>query len=424
MDKLDLSKVTLVCVDCVEINRAIKAIEICKKHANFGNIKLLSSLESDYEHLINIEKISNLNEYSKFIIRDLVDYVDTDFVLIVQWDGYILNPEAWNDENFKYDYIGAPWVHLNQEVGNGGFSLRSKRMLEITKKHLGKLSDYSENEDYLIGHVYKRLFDLDNIEFAPFHIANKFSVETKGFYEGEFGFHDFKYINPKIIDFNKKGILKTKTKAILITAYCDTAEKESNLIQLIKSFKHLDDYLIIVSSHYALSVSTQVITDICIFDSNNQIDKRMYSHGVAECMLIEQALGIIEAYGITDIYKFTFDCPINDTSILNKWKLQNKQFVSALYDGWGISVLCFYSNIKFLKDNFHLFRNIDEMFDYAINNKLNHDKMVLIEKIWENDIKINNIQHDVYLYESIQKMLQPNIYINSSHSESKYESIK
>ena len=31
----------------------------------------------------------------------------TDFVLTIQHDGFILNPDAWRDDFFDYDYIGA-----------------------------------------------------------------------------------------------------------------------------------------------------------------------------------------------------------------------------------------------------------------------------------------------------------------------------
>ena len=37
--------------------------------------------------------------------RELNNYIDTDFVLIVQHDGFIINPSSWNDDFLK---IGWP----------------------------------------------------------------------------------------------------------------------------------------------------------------------------------------------------------------------------------------------------------------------------------------------------------------------------
>ena len=80
---------------------------------------------------------------------NLNNYIDSDFVLIIQDDGHIVNPHLWDNEFLNYDYIGAPWpnnkkwknrfskydekvssniirnFNLNN-IGNGGFSLRSK----------------------------------------------------------------------------------------------------------------------------------------------------------------------------------------------------------------------------------------------------------------------------------------------------------
>ena len=79
----------------------------------------------------------------KTLALDLVENLhlrfSTDYVLIVQDDGF---PMRSGLEEFvgKWDYVGAPWVHHNTYydvypykycVGNGGFSLRSKRLCEI-----------------------------------------------------------------------------------------------------------------------------------------------------------------------------------------------------------------------------------------------------------------------------------------------------
>lgn len=66
----------------------------------------------------------------------------TDYALIVQDDGFPMRPGL---EEFvgKWDYVGAPWVHHSTYydfypykycVGNGGFSLRSKRLCEVASK--------------------------------------------------------------------------------------------------------------------------------------------------------------------------------------------------------------------------------------------------------------------------------------------------
>ncbi len=70
------------------------------------------------------------------MLRDLASHVETSHALCIQWDGYVLRGQAWDPAFLTYDYIGAPWPHFSDghNVGNGGFSLRSRRLLEACRQ--------------------------------------------------------------------------------------------------------------------------------------------------------------------------------------------------------------------------------------------------------------------------------------------------
>ena len=89
-------------------------------------------------------QIDNLLDYNKHMVEELDQLIDTDFVLIVQSDGFIINPNLWEDRFLDFDYIGAPWPWYNV-VGNGGFSLRSKKFLTTSSK-LRYIKDHPEYE--------------------------------------------------------------------------------------------------------------------------------------------------------------------------------------------------------------------------------------------------------------------------------------
>src|SRR5262245_61590852 len=72
--------------------------------------------------------IRSLQEYSEFCIKELAKHMIRKHCLIVQEDGYIIRPHLWNPLWLNFDYIGAPWG--DGVVGNGGFSLRSRRLME------------------------------------------------------------------------------------------------------------------------------------------------------------------------------------------------------------------------------------------------------------------------------------------------------
>lgn len=129
MQKTDLRNVTLVCADCVDVARAIRALEHSRALCDFGAVKLLTSLETAYPEASKIVPLRSLNDYSAFCLKELYKHIDTPYMLTVQHDGWVLNPDAWNSSWFQYDYIGPLYlqeVDVNAwSVGSGGFSFRS-----------------------------------------------------------------------------------------------------------------------------------------------------------------------------------------------------------------------------------------------------------------------------------------------------------
>jgi predicted nucleotidyltransferase len=198
MSKIKLPNVTLLGIDCVNVERLINAMNISQEDIEFGAVKLLTSLSTDYLNSVKIPHIGTIEDLSRFCIVELNKYVETDYVLLVQYDGFVLNPDSWNSEFLKYDYIGAPisrkesWGEsIPLVVGNGGFSIRSKRFLELSTKLAteNKITKFHP-EDVSLCVWYRDLLEQENMTFAPIDLAIKFSVqEDYGVYHKPFGFH-------------------------------------------------------------------------------------------------------------------------------------------------------------------------------------------------------------------------------------------
>jgi len=209
---MKLPNVTLLGIDCVNVERLQAAMDVCQKDIQFGAVKLLTSLPTDDKRLVKIPHIGSVQEYSRFCVEELVNYVDTEFVLIVQYDGFILNPKSWTDEFLKYDYIGAPWLVRDWSVknfdfpknsvctkisGNGGFSIRSRKILEICARlaREGKIPK-AHPEDVAICVWHRDLFEKEGMRFAPAELAARFSVEGEEWtYSDQFGFHGLSWTN-------------------------------------------------------------------------------------------------------------------------------------------------------------------------------------------------------------------------------------
>ncbi len=223
--KLDLTNVTLAGVDCVDVQRLVEVSKICQKQIKFGAVKIFSSQKHQDENIVTIPHLS-YEQISKFLIKNLKDYITTEYVIIIQHDGYILNPAAWSDMFFLFDYIGAPWWYTDgMNVGNGGFSLRSKKLCEILAND-SRITQF-HGEDFHICRTYRDILQQQGMKFAPECVARKFSFEgnpRSGLkWNGQFGFHNYSmsnldnwplYKNANIFsDFQFIKRFKEKTKA-------------------------------------------------------------------------------------------------------------------------------------------------------------------------------------------------------------------
>lgn len=192
MTKLELPQVTLIAVTSINLDATLQAIETCRQHAEFGACKLITHwAPKDVPggvDIVSISRVESSHQYSRIILNDLVHHVDTSHCLVTQWDGHVVNPDRWDPRFLDYDYIGASWPQFadGRDVGNGGFSLRSRRLLEACRSP--KFVP-SHPEDVAIGRGNRTWLEAQGLRFAPREVADAFSAERAGSLENAFGFH-------------------------------------------------------------------------------------------------------------------------------------------------------------------------------------------------------------------------------------------
>jgi hypothetical protein len=204
--KLDLPQVTLCCVDSTpRLPWALKAMRRCLDGVVFADALLCTDRMSLGDHelpegvrWIETEPLRSIEAYSTYVLKSLAPLIQTSHVLIVQWDGFVLHPSAWRDEFLSFDYIGAPWNHLPApgNVGNGGFSLRSRRLLLALQD---PAIEPAHPEDICICRTYRGELEAQGLRFAPVELARQFSVEDDPLTPAVFGFHG-PYHLPSIFD--------------------------------------------------------------------------------------------------------------------------------------------------------------------------------------------------------------------------------
>jgi hypothetical protein len=233
MTVLPVPSISISCIETqsyekagVAILRSLKACQglLLKKVYWFSNAAcpVQSEIEQQGVDLLmvqiegfNIDTAFN-DQFSALTLDLIPKIVDTDFNLLIQADGYAVNANAWTDDFYNYDYIGALWPNEaeGRNVGNGGFSWRSKKLyqaiLDLRSQYsldqllqnelqdetwVDKFSGRSIPEDNLICKVYRPILESQyGIRFAPAALADQFSVETNGdtpWFGKSFGFHGY-----------------------------------------------------------------------------------------------------------------------------------------------------------------------------------------------------------------------------------------
>lgn len=186
--KLQLPNVTLICIDSIDTKLASKVLDICQRDIEFGAVKLIDA------------NLTSLVMYSVWCLTELYKHIDTTHFLIVQRDGFVLNSQSFKMEWLELDYIAPLFVQMDM-VGSGGFSLRSKRIMEYAAHLLPKWNGTEQHANELqVKHInmYEDGFVSLNNKFKHFKIATleqgaDFAVggnRNKNYYrEYPFGFH-------------------------------------------------------------------------------------------------------------------------------------------------------------------------------------------------------------------------------------------
>jgi len=216
METIEIPNCTLVMIDTRAQNLAVRTLSYQADLCKFDDIVLLTNIvdcDDDRIRIYRINKIKDVYDYNRCITRELYKAINTSHVLVTQCDGYIVNPKAWNNDWLNYDYIGAPWPYFPFKgmpsepmstpgcaVGGGGFSLRSKRLLETVAELSKQYNDKEMNpEDVLICRKLKNKLLESGFKWPSEALAWRFSCENT-IYNNQFGFHGHTTlkINPSI----------------------------------------------------------------------------------------------------------------------------------------------------------------------------------------------------------------------------------
>lgn len=195
-----MTSMSLVIIDTDSHVLANAAVQQSIKNFSFNEVLIFSEDASKWSGLKvrTIPKISSMGEYDNFILNELPKQIQTSHFMTIQFDGFILNPSEWSPLFLHYDYIGAPWPTHNHgafNVGNGGFSLRTKRLADFIAKHHYDYANEQIHEDVYVCRKMRPEIEKAGMHFAPDTIASHFSAESYIYRYPTFGFHNIRFMS-------------------------------------------------------------------------------------------------------------------------------------------------------------------------------------------------------------------------------------
>ena len=191
---MKLNNVTIAAVAGTKAIETLKAIKYSMRELEFDRAILITpeDIEDDQVEIIKCEPL-NYEQYNHFIVYRLHEYINTTHCLLVQNDGYVVNPDMWQEQWMQYDYIGALWPMPQddfsfrdqdgniQRMGNGGFTLRSKKLLCAAndldlewKQYYG----FYHEDGFFCCHNRSK-YESVGCKFAPIEVAAEFSHESQ-----------------------------------------------------------------------------------------------------------------------------------------------------------------------------------------------------------------------------------------------------
>ena len=228
----ELPSVTLACVDTVNHALAVRALVRSRASLRFAaTVFVTDEIPADLHvpqgiEVRRIAPLASREAYSHFVLKSLLTYVATAHVLLIQWDGYVVNPAAFDPAFLECDYIGAKWFWFNDgmRVGNGGFSLRSRKLLEALQDPRIQLV---EAEDITIGRAHRPLLERDyGIRYADDALADRFAFEAAYPIALPFGFHGL---------YNFCRVVPEPELADLSATFSDAIARSVQLGQLLRN---------------------------------------------------------------------------------------------------------------------------------------------------------------------------------------------
>lgn len=193
---ISLPNVTLICLCTRDVEQGAKALVYSSIAIGFGAVKLVSHYRPPelphnilYDH---VDRMETIDDWNRYLVYDLWKHFDTEFVLIIHPDGFVVNPHSWRAEFLQYDYIGSAWSYecavaiqggrnqILSRVGNS-VGIRSRKLCKLPSEinlEWRRFNNDSNEDTFVSCHCWNT-FAQHGCTKAPLEVAILFGREEE-----------------------------------------------------------------------------------------------------------------------------------------------------------------------------------------------------------------------------------------------------
>jgi hypothetical protein len=183
---LKLPDVTLVIAETRAHDLARRTINDLVSRVEFGGVLIYSDdcwrIDAPGANYVKVADWPDKVSSGLFYYTEAATRIKTSHALLMEWDAGLNDPAMWDDRFLDYDYIGAPWpslaharAHGSMNVGNGGFMLQSKRLIDFVYRNRDR---FPVTTDMHISCHFRPAIEAEgNFKWAPADVAGRFAFE-------------------------------------------------------------------------------------------------------------------------------------------------------------------------------------------------------------------------------------------------------
>lgn len=196
--RLHLPEVTLFVTAGPDLQLTFESFKRCLDTVHFGDAIFFSEGTPEQTRdwfrsnakVHYIEKTGSAQGSGMHYFRELPRLMKTTHMLTCDWDAGIIDTSCWTPEFMEYDYIGArwSWLPIGKNIGNSGFCLMSKKLMESVARFDLKIDGVMDAD---IGQKWRPNLEMAGYKFPPEALADRFAYERAVPNAPSFGYHGF-----------------------------------------------------------------------------------------------------------------------------------------------------------------------------------------------------------------------------------------